>query len=164
MLRCKGRPFRQRDRRRERLSFSFTPRVHSVTITAFLDAASTKSAGFLFTLTSFDMTTNGANYKITGQGTVFSDKMKKFFPCASRRGHRDTRYGLSWHPYRHVFRGRSTIFSLRSTAHLVLPHRRARPSLISTGAAKLDLRGLVNATASSYTLSGHDDGISTSTE
>jgi hypothetical protein len=52
--------------------FSFDAQGSMSDITSFLDAAVTKSSGFLFTITSFTLTSDGTEYKITGQGTLFS--------------------------------------------------------------------------------------------
>ncbi len=52
-------------------SFSFDTEGSLSDITAFLDAGA-KSSTFLITFTSFDVTSNGGSYKVTGQGTIFS--------------------------------------------------------------------------------------------
>jgi len=58
-----------------------TPGTESVTfdvegppdiVTQFLDIVSTKAAGFLFTINTYDVELDGSNYRVTGQGTVFS--------------------------------------------------------------------------------------------
>jgi Tfp pilus assembly protein PilO len=51
--------------------FSFSVQGSPEKIAAFLDGMNTKSAGFLVTLTSFDVTGGGTNENMTGQGTLF---------------------------------------------------------------------------------------------
>lgn len=51
--------------------FSFSAEGSPANLTAFLDGMNTKSSGFLVTLTSFDVTGNGSNEDMTGQGTAF---------------------------------------------------------------------------------------------
>ncbi len=51
--------------------FSFTADGPLSDLTAFLDGMNAKSSNFLVTLTSFDMTNDGTNEKVTGQGTLF---------------------------------------------------------------------------------------------
>jgi anti-sigma factor RsiW len=51
--------------------FSFSVQGPPSNIVAFLDGMNTKSAGFLATLTSFDVTGGGSNENMTGQGTLF---------------------------------------------------------------------------------------------
>jgi predicted PurR-regulated permease PerM len=53
-------------------TFAFVVQGPLSDMTTFLDVASSKSSGFLFTLTSFSVTGSGTSYQITGQGTVFS--------------------------------------------------------------------------------------------
>ena len=52
--------------------FSFTAEGSPSNLTAFLDSMNEKSAGFLLTLNSFEVVSDGANQKITGQGILFS--------------------------------------------------------------------------------------------
>jgi Tfp pilus assembly protein PilO len=51
--------------------FSFSAEGSPEDIAAFLDGMNAKSAGFLVTLTSFDVTGSGSNENVTGQGTLF---------------------------------------------------------------------------------------------
>lgn len=53
------------------VTFSFSAEGSFATISSFLKGASTDSSGFLFSFDSFDVSTDGANDKITGQGTLF---------------------------------------------------------------------------------------------
>lgn len=52
--------------------FSFTADGTPSNLAAFLDSMNEKSAGFLLTLNSFDVTNDGANQRISGQGILFS--------------------------------------------------------------------------------------------
>jgi Tfp pilus assembly protein PilO len=51
--------------------FSFSVEGSPENIAAFLDGINTKSAGFLVTLTSFNVAGSGSNENMTGQGTLF---------------------------------------------------------------------------------------------
>ncbi len=53
------------------VQFSFSVEGSPENIAAFLDGMNVKSAGFLVTLTSFDVTGSGSNENMTGQGTLF---------------------------------------------------------------------------------------------
>jgi len=52
--------------------FTFTAEGSPSNLTAFLDIMNAKSSGFLLTLSSFSVTSDGTNQKITGQGILFS--------------------------------------------------------------------------------------------
>jgi hypothetical protein len=51
--------------------FSFDIEGSPSNVTSFLDEISSKSSGFLVSLTSFDFTNDGASAKVTGQGVIF---------------------------------------------------------------------------------------------
>ena len=51
--------------------FSFGAEGSPDNLTAFLDGMNAKSSGFLVSLTSFDVASDGMNEKMTGQGVVF---------------------------------------------------------------------------------------------
>ncbi len=51
--------------------FSFSAQGSPSALAAFLNGMSTKSSGFLLTLTSFSITGEGSNENMTGQGTLF---------------------------------------------------------------------------------------------
>jgi hypothetical protein len=51
--------------------FSFDAEGSPANLISFLDDISTKSSGFLLTLSSFEFTSDGTNAKVTGQGMVF---------------------------------------------------------------------------------------------
>jgi hypothetical protein len=51
--------------------FSFSAQGSPSDLVAFLDGMSAKSSGFLLTLTSFDVTGEGSNENMTGQGILF---------------------------------------------------------------------------------------------
>ncbi len=51
--------------------FSFDVEGSPSNIAIFLDAISSKSSGFLLTLSSLDFSSDGTNAKVTGQGTIF---------------------------------------------------------------------------------------------
>jgi hypothetical protein len=53
-------------------AFSFTATGSLSDIASFLDFVSAKTSEFLVTLSSFNVTTNGTNYSIAGNGMVFS--------------------------------------------------------------------------------------------
>ncbi len=52
--------------------FSFSAEGLPNNLAAFLDSMNAKSSGFLLTLGSFSVTSDGVDQKITGQGTLFS--------------------------------------------------------------------------------------------
>jgi hypothetical protein len=52
-------------------SFTFNADGPLSSLTTFLDATAARSSGFLLTFSSFNLSSDGANYKITGQGTLF---------------------------------------------------------------------------------------------
>jgi Tfp pilus assembly protein PilO len=51
--------------------FSFNAEGSPANMATFLDALNVQSTGFLVSLTSFDVTSDGVNEKIVGQGTLF---------------------------------------------------------------------------------------------
>ena len=51
--------------------FSFDAEGPSANLIAFLNEMNAPSSGFLISIASFDVTTDGTNDKMTGQGTVF---------------------------------------------------------------------------------------------
>jgi hypothetical protein len=51
--------------------FSFDAEGSPSNIVSFLDEISSKSSGFLLSLSSFDFTSDGTSAKVTGQGTIF---------------------------------------------------------------------------------------------
>jgi hypothetical protein len=51
--------------------FTFDAEGSLSDLTTFLDAVSAKSKGFLVSFTTFDLSADGTNEKITGQGTLF---------------------------------------------------------------------------------------------
>lgn len=52
-------------------SFSFAAEGPLTNLTTFLNAAAAKSSQFLFSFGSLTVMSNGTDYKITGQGTIF---------------------------------------------------------------------------------------------
>ncbi|HEY5220983.1 MAG TPA: hypothetical protein VIJ29_02440 [Candidatus Paceibacterota bacterium] len=52
--------------------FSFTADGSPSNLTAFLNSMNATAPGFLLTVSSFDVVSDGANQKITGQGILFS--------------------------------------------------------------------------------------------
>jgi len=53
-------------------SFSFGVSGKGSAVTDFLDVMSTKAPGFILTIGMLDVTSDGNNYNVTGQGTLFT--------------------------------------------------------------------------------------------
>lgn len=51
--------------------FTFSAEGPLSDLTTFLNVAEAKASGFLLSFSSFDVSSDGANYKITGQGVLF---------------------------------------------------------------------------------------------